>query len=245
MHHIAFLEDAITTIALVKVHNRLPNLAGPLTMLTLYHCAETRSMRSLWLLKEMHVSFELVEMPFDIRVTRAPQYLAVHPLGRVPCLRDGDFTLFESGAIAEYLCERFPGPGLGRLSGDAERYEWLQWIHYSETVAVHAATLVQQQVFFKPADRSVGLIKLEGARLKKCLAVLEAHLQTRDYLLTTGFSAADIAVGTSIHLALPFSHVALFPALAGYYARLSQRSAFQASLPQGWERPLKWLSDLP
>ena len=150
-------------------------------MLTLYHCSETRSMRTLWLLNELHVSFELEEMPFDIRVTRSPEYLAVHPLGRVPCLKDGDFTLFESGAIAEYLCERFPGPAMGRLMGDPERYEWLQWIHYSETMAVHAATLVQQLVFFKEADRSAGLIKLESARLKKCLAVVEAHLLDRGH----------------------------------------------------------------
>jgi glutathione S-transferase len=210
-------------------------------MLTLYHCSETRSMRTLWLLNELHVSFELEEMPFDVRVTRSPEYLAVHPLGRVPCLKDGDFTLFESGAIAEYLCERFPGPGMGRLMGDPERYEWLQWIHYSETMAVHAATLVQQLVFFKEADRSAGLIKLESARLKKCLAVVEAHLLDRDTLLATGFSAADIAVGTSIHLALRFSEMKTFPILERYYERLSQRAAFQASLPHGWERPLMWL----
>jgi glutathione S-transferase len=214
-------------------------------MLTLYHCSETRSMRTLWLLKELQVPFELEEMPFDVRVTRSPEYLAVHPLGRVPCLKDDDFTLFESGAIAEYLCERFPQTGLGRLMGDPERYEWLQWIHYSETMAVHSATLVQQHLFFKEADRSPGLIKLEAARLKKCLAVVEAHLLGRDTLLSTGFSAADIAVGTSIHLALRFADMTRLPAIRDYYNRLSQRPAFQASLPQGWVRPLMWLQDLP
>jgi glutathione S-transferase len=202
-------------------------------------------MRTLWLLNELQVPFELEEMPFDVRVTRSPGYLAVHPLGRVPCLKDGNFTLFESGAIAEYLCERFPGLGMGRLLGDPERYEWLQWLHYSETIAVHAATLVQQLVFFKETERSPGLIKLESARLKKCLAVLEAHLLDRDMLLATGFSAADIAVGTSIHLALRFTEMTIFPTLGRYYDRLTQRAAFQASLPHGWERPLMWLPDLP
>ena len=74
-------------------------------------------MRSLWLLNELYIPFELVDMPFDLKVMRSAEYLAVHPLGRVPCLVDGAFRLFESGAIAEYLCERYPQAGLGRLAG--------------------------------------------------------------------------------------------------------------------------------
>ena len=67
--------------------------------LTLYHCPETRSMRSLWLLNELEVPFDLIEMPFDHKFLRAKEYLAIHPLGRIPALVDGDLTLFESGAI--------------------------------------------------------------------------------------------------------------------------------------------------
>src|SRR6201993_1449589 len=142
--------------------------AGPFgvsSLLKLYHCPETRSMRSLWLLHELGVPFELVELPFELSATRSPEYLAIHPLGRVPCLVAGDFKLFESGAIAEYLCERFAQPGLGRLPSDPERYEWLQWIHYSETIAVHAAALVQQMHFIKPQERSPAVLRLEGKRL--------------------------------------------------------------------------------
>jgi glutathione S-transferase len=73
--------------------------------LTLYHCAETRSMRSLWLLEELGLPFELVTMPFDHTELRTPAYRKIHPLGRVPAITDGELTLFESGAIAEYLCE--------------------------------------------------------------------------------------------------------------------------------------------
>jgi glutathione S-transferase len=212
-------------------------------MLTLYHCPETRSMRSLWLIYELGIPFQLVEMPFDLRHTRSPQYLAIHPLGRVPCLTDGEFKLFESGAIAEYLCERFPARGLGRLSGDSERYDWLQWIYYSETIAVHAAAVVQQHLFIKAADRSAAVLKLEGLRLAKSLEVVEERLRDRDYLLQTGFSAADIAVGYSIHLSLRFIVIANFPTIDAYYKRLSEREAFRKSLPSGWQRPLTWLPE--
>jgi len=210
-------------------------------LLKLYHCAETRSMRSLWLLNELQIPFELIDMPFDLSVMRSADYLAVHPLGRVPCIVDGDFRLFESGAIAEYLCERYPAAGLGRLAEDAERYEWLQWIHYSETVAVHAATLVQQRFFIASADRSAVVVKLEGRRLEKTVEVLQASLGERHYLLRSGFSAADIGVGYSLHLADRLITLAKFPRVLQYLERLRARPAFQASIPAGSVRPIAWL----
>ena len=198
-------------------------------------------MRSLWLLNELQVPFELIDMPFDLSVMRSADYLAVHPLGRVPCLIEGDFRLFESGAIAEYLCERHTERGLGRLPGNAERYEWLQWIHYSETIAVHAASLVQQRFFIAAADRSAVIAKLEGRRLEKAVQVLEAHFIDRDYLLRSGFSAADIGVGYSLHLADRLIELAKFPHVARYLERLRARPAFRASLPTGSTHAISWL----
>jgi glutathione S-transferase len=200
-------------------------------------------MRSLWLLHELQIPFELVEMPFDLKVMRSAEYLSVHPLGRVPCLVDGDFRLFESGAIAEYLCERYPEAGLGRLAGDSERYEWLQWLHYGETIAVHAASLVQQRYFIAPAERSAVIAKLEGRRLEKAVQVLETELTDRDFLLRTGFSAADIGVGYSVHLASRLIALAQFAGVSRYLERLRARPAFKASLPEGSARPIAWLPE--
>jgi len=198
-------------------------------------------MRSLWLLNELQAPFELVDMPFDLSVLRSAGYLAAHPLGRVPCLVDGDFRLFESGAIAEYLCERYPDSGMGRLGRDPERYEWLQWIHYSETIAVHAAALVQQRFFIAAADRSALIAKLEGRRLEKAVQVLEPLLLDREYLLHSGFSAADIGVGYSLHLADRLIDLTKFPNLTRYLQRLRTRPAFRASLPKGATHPIAWL----
>jgi glutathione S-transferase len=200
-------------------------------------------MRSLWLLNELQIPFELIDMPFDLSVLRSPDYLAVHPLGRVPCLVDGDFRLFESGAIAEYLCERYSEGGLGRLEGDPERYAWLQWIHYCETMAVHAASLVQQRFFIAAADRSPMIAKLEGRRLEKSVQVLEAQLSDRDFLLPTGFSAADIGVGYSLHLADRLINLTKFPNVARYLERLRARPAFRASLPKDATRAISWLPE--
>lgn len=199
-------------------------------MITLYHCAQARSMRSLWLLNELGVDFELVTLPFDMEHLRAPEYLAVHPLGRVPCLVDGGRVVFESGAIAQYLCENYDDGTLGRAPDHGERAEWLQWIHYAETMAVHGATLTQQQVFIAEADRSPVVKKLETRRLEKTLEVIDGRLKDRDYLLESGFSAVDVNVGYSVHLATKFTALDPLANVSAYYRRLTERPAFKASL---------------
>lgn len=201
-------------------------------MITLHHCHESRSMRSLWLLHEMGLDFELKVHNFG-KELRDPSYLAVHPLGRVPCLVDDGQVLFETGAITQYLCETYPDSGLGRDAGHPERAEWLQWLHYAETVGVHGATLTQQHiVIFEDKDRSPLLMKLERRRLEKTLEVLDQVLADRDFLLKSGFSAIDTNLGYSVHIARYFTPLNAFPNLAAYYQRLSKRPAFQKSLPE-------------
>ena len=210
-------------------------------MPTLYHCPETRSMRSLWLLNELGIPFDVVEMPFDLKVLRAPEYLAIHPLGRVPALKDGDVTLFESGAISQYLCEHYDTKGLDRPIGHPERPHWLQWIHFAETMIVHAASLVQQWVFISEAERSPAVIKLESRRIGKALDVLESILSKRETLLPSGFSAADTNVGFSVYFVTAFVSLDAHPACEAYRQRNMARPAFQKSIPKGQKEPLDWL----
>jgi glutathione S-transferase len=199
--------------------------------LKLFHCNEARSMRSLWLIKELRLEVDVVLLSFG-RDLRSDYYLSRHPLGRVPCLEDGELTLFESGAIAEYLCETYDNGLLWRAPGHEERPEWLQWIHYAETIAVHAAGLTQQAIIINdPLLRSPIVQKLETRRLEKTIEVLENQLQDRDYLLASGFSAADVGVGYSLYIGRLFTDLNKFPNVAAYYTRLSNREAFKQSLP--------------
>lgn len=210
-------------------------------MLTLYHCNGSRSMRSLWLLHEMGIEFELKELPFSMEGLRTPEYLSVSPLGRVPCLVDGDVSVFESGAIAQYLGEHYdPESKLHRPAGHAERTEWLIWLHYAETMAVHGASLVQQKVFIAKEDRSPVVQKLESRRLEKALEVVDRQLADRDYLLKSGFSTVDTNVGYSVHLAKGFVSLDPFANVVKYYERLSARPAFKkaaASVPLDEQAP--------
>lgn len=206
-------------------------------MITLHHCPQTRSMRTLWLLHELEIPFQLRSYPFD-RSLRAPEFLSLSPAGRVPALEIDGERMFETGAITEYLCERFSPDGLGRGTGSMDRMSWLVWVHFAETLSQHTAALTQQHVaLYEDEMRSPIVMKLEAARLAKCYAAIEARLSTpienRDYLLTSGFSAADISVGQAVYMARHFAKIDSFPAVSAWYDRITERAAFRSALPGG------------
>ena len=208
-------------------------------MIRLHLCHETRSMRVLWLLNEMGVPFELVVHPFDVTL-KQNDFLTLSPAGRVPVLEIDGQAVFESGAILEFLCEQFPEAGLGRAVGDAERAEWLTWVHYAETISQHCAILNQQHNFIMPPEaRSHVVMKVEALRAAKCLAAIERHLEDgRDYLLKGGFSAADIAVGQAVYLAKHFVKLEEFAKLVRWFDRLTARKAYQNALPGPGDTPM-------
>lgn len=183
-------------------------------------------------MNELGVDFELVVHPFD-KSLRAPEYLSRSPAGRVPALEIDGVALFESGAIMELLCERFPGTGPGRAPGDPERAEWLVWLHFAETLSQHVAALTQQHVvLYEDHMRSPVVMKLEAARAGKCFDAIDARLADgREYLLRGGFSAADIGVGQAVYMAAHFVRTEGWPHLQRWYARLAARTGFRASLP--------------
>lgn len=199
--------------------------------ITLHHCPQSRSMRILWLLHELGVEFELIEHGFGKNL-RSAEFLALSPAGRIPALELDGKALFESGAITQVLCARFPEAGLGRVADDADWADWLIWLHFSETLSQHCAALTQQHIaLYDDSMRSPTVMKLEAARLGKCYEVLENALSGRDYLLDSGFSAADISLGQAVYMGRHFTHTAPYPALSRWYARITARPGFEKSLP--------------
>lgn len=200
-------------------------------MIRLHHCHQTRSMRSLWLLHELGVRFDVTVHPFD-KSLRALDYLALNPAGRVPALEIDGRVIWESGAITEYLCERFPEKRLGRMAGDPERADWLIWVHFAETISQHTAALTQQHIaLYDDAMRSTTVMRIEAKRLEKCYGALDRRLTGRAHLLDSGFSAADIGVAQALYMARHFARVEPFAALDEWYARVTDRPAFRKALP--------------
>ncbi len=202
-------------------------------MIRLHHVAQSRSFRTLWLLHEMGLDVEVVRRSFFDKSLRAPDYLALSPAGRVPALEIDGRVLFESGAIAEYLCETRPEAGLGRAPGDPERADFLQWLHFAETMGQSLAILTQQHVVLREdAMRSPTVMRLEARRLEKTLEVVDRAVTDRDWLLPGGFSAADVQLGYGVLIARRFVPADLLPGVAAYRDRFAARPAFRRAMDQ-------------
>lgn len=206
-------------------------------MIRLHHVPFSRSFRILWLLTEMEVDFEVAEYSITDGSLRKPDYLAKSPAGRVPALEIDGITLFESGAITEYLCETRPDHGFGRAPGHPERAAWLEWLHYAETMAHLIANLNLQWVFLRdPAMRSPTLLKMEARRLALTLAPLEAALAGQDYLLPRGFSGADTMLGYNLLAAPHFVRLDPYPAIRAYIDRIALRPGYVAARARDGEQ---------
>lgn len=206
-------------------------------MIRLHHVPFSRSFRILWLMTEMGLDFDIAEHSITDGSLRRPDYLAKSPAGRVPALEIDGITLFESGAITEYLCETRPEHGFGRAPGDRERASYLEWLHYAETMAHLIANLNLQWVFLRdPSMRSKTLLKLDARRLALTLAPLEAGLADRAYLLASGFSGADTMLGYNL-LAVPhFVRLDPFPNIRAYRDRCAARPGFAAARARDGEQ---------
>lgn len=200
-------------------------------MIRLHHCAQTRSFRTLWLLHEMGLDFEVRHHSFLDGSLRSPDYLALSPAGRVPALEIDGRVLVESGAITEYLVETRPDRGLGRVPGDPDRADWLEWLHFAETIGQHLAILTQQHIVLREDwMRSPTVMRLEARRLEKVLEVVERTVERQDWLLASGFSAVDTNVGYGVMIARRFVRAGRLPAVEAYHRRLGARAAFGRAL---------------
>ena len=199
----------------------------------LHHAHEARSFRVLWLLEEMGLDYDLVVHNFFDKSLRRPEYLEINPAARVPALELDGRIICESGASIEYLCEIFPEKGLGRPAGDPERMEYLDMLHYAESIGQHGANLTQAHiVLYKPEMRSPTQMNLEARRLHKGLERMERLLgDGREYLMASGFSGADCAVGFGVDLARKFISFDALPLCAAYAERIVARPAYQRALP--------------
>jgi len=199
-------------------------------MIRLHHVPFSRSFRVLWLLQEMGLECEVVEYQIRDGSLRTKEFVSISPAGRVPGLEVDGLRMFESGAILEYLCETRPEHGLGRAVGHIERPRYLELMGFAETMAALVEQLNLNHVFLRdPAMASPIVIKLNTARLTGTLNAMEEMLGDQDYLLPSGFSAADAMMGFNLFAAPYYVKLDPFPKLQSYVARLESRPAYQAA----------------
>ena len=200
-------------------------------MLTLHFAPNSRAGRILWLLEELALPYELNRMDFHPKDLKSDAHRARHPLGRVPVLDDGDISIFESGAIVEYILERHKNGGLKPEVASPLFPEYLQWFHYCEGMVMPPINTIVVQTILLPPDRLDEKVLGQAQRLlTKALEPVNDSLAGRDYLIGD-FSGADIMLGHACFMSQRSGCVTdEMTHLLAYIARLAARPAFDKAI---------------
>ena len=188
--------------------------------LVLYHHPYSRAAGVLWMLEELGVQYDLRFVDLLAGAHKAPELLALNPMGKLPILTDGDQVVTEVAAIGLYLADRY---ALGRLApkpDDPQRGTYLRWSFFAPSVIEPGATAKMNGWEAKPSQVGWGTYE-------SMLQTLEFAIGDRQYLLGDTFSMADVVVGGTLRYMLLFKMLEPRPALTGYVERLSARPALQ------------------
>ena len=216
-------------------------------MIVVHHLNNSRSQRVLWLLEELGVPYELKKYERDAKTMLAPPELQkVHPLGKSPVITDGDVTVAESGAIIEYLLERYGNGRLAPAMGTPEHLRWRYWMHFAEGTAMSPLLmkLVFERIkvspmpfFVKPiargiADRVLGL--MVDPNLKRQLDYMEAELGKSEWFAGNEFSAADVQMSFPVEASAQRAGLdAGRPKLMAFLKRIHARPGYKKALERG------------
>jgi glutathione S-transferase len=216
-------------------------------MITVHHLNNSRSQRVLWLLEELGVEYEVKRYERDpVTMLAPPSLRAVHPLGKSPVITDGPLTLAESGAIVEYLAERY---GDGRMlppPGTPERLRCIYWLHYAEGSAMPPLlmALIFRRVrespapfFVRPVARGIAdkvMTAFIGPQIKLHLDYMEGELGKSTWFAGNECTVADI------HMSFPLEAAASRggldtsrPRLMDFLRRIHERPAYRRALAKG------------
>ena len=202
-----------------------------MSKLILHHAPNSRAGRILWLLEELGLPYELNQMAFHPKDLKSDAHRARHPLGRVPVLEDGDVTLYESGAIVEYVLERHAGGALKPAVDDPEYPRYLQWFHYCEGMVMPPVnTIVVQTILLPPERQNAEALAQAQKLLARAVAPVDEALAGRDYLAGE-FSGADIMLGHALYMSRRLGCVGDdLTHIQAYLDRLESRPAFQKGI---------------
>ena len=216
-------------------------------MIIVHHLNNSRSQRILWLLEELGLEYEIKRYERDPKTKLAPDALrAIHPLGKSPVITDGPLTVAESGAIIEYLVERYGKGKLVPAPGTPERLRWTYWLHYAEGSAMFPLLLklVFSQVekapmpfFVRPVAKGIAQnVKSSYVQpqIELHLNYLEAELGKSAWFAGNEFSAADIQLSFVLEAAAARGGLeGDRPKLSAFLDKIHARPAYLRALERG------------
>jgi glutathione S-transferase len=182
------------------------------------------------------MDWQPVFVDFFNGATRTPEFRQLNEMGEVPVLVDGEEVLSQSGVILDYISSK-----TGKLGGRsaAERREVLRWMFWDNHKLSGQAGTCRFQMNFLPAEkRPEGVIPFLQGRLKAAYTVLNAHLATRDWIVGTAVTVADLSCAGYLYYPEPFGFTrADWPHIDAWLGRI-------AGLP-GWKHPYELMPGTP
>ena len=173
-----------------------------------------------WMLEEVGQPYRTELLEYGTTM-KAPAYLAINPMGKVPALRHGDTVVTEAAAICTYLADAFPQAGLAPAPGSRERGTYYRWLFFGAG-PVESAVTNKAMGFQVPPERTgtVGYGSLDAV-----LNALEGALSRGDYLVGDRFTAADLYVGAQLGWGMQFGTIEKRPVFERYAGRINNRPA--------------------
>jgi glutathione S-transferase len=216
-------------------------------MITVHHLNNSRSQRVLWLLEELGVPHEIKHYQRDAQTMLAPpELLAVHPLGKSPVITDGDVTVAETGAIVEYILDRYGNGRMKPQPGTPEALRHTYWLHFAEGSAMPPLllTLIFDRVanapmpfFVKPIARGISnkvMDMMVRPNLKRQLDFMEAELGRSAWFAGDALTGADVMMSFPLEAAAQRAGLnASRPRLMAFLQAIHARPAYQAALKRG------------
>ena len=215
-------------------------------MLTVHHLNNSRSQRVLWLLEELEVPYEIVKYERDPKTMLAPPSLqAIHPLGKSPVITDGDVTVAESGAIIEYIVEKY---GKGRFvpaAGTQAYQDYRYFMHYAEGSLMPFLLLklifgkmksAPMPFFVKPIARKIADTvskQFVDPNLTRHLTFLADHLGKHAWFAGDEITAADIQMSFPLEGAVARAGSSVSSRLTDFVKKFQARPAYKRALEKG------------
>ncbi|MHB1668521.1 MAG: glutathione S-transferase family protein [Thiomonas sp.] len=188
--------------------------------LTFYTNPMSRGRIVRWMLEELGVPYDTVLLDYGTTM-KAPEYLAINPMGKVPAIRHGGTVVTEVAAICAYLADAFPQAGLAPAPASRQRGPYYRWLFFAAG-PVEAAASNKALGFVVPPGRE----RMMGyGSYADVMGVLESAVSQGDYLLGEQFSTADLVLGSHLGFGMQFGTIDKRPAFERYWARLSTRAA--------------------
>ena len=216
-------------------------------MIVVHHLNNSRSQRVLWLLEELGLTYDIKRYERDKKTMLAPPELKrIHPLGKSPVVTDASFTLAESGAIIEYLVERYADGCLAPARELPAYLRYRYWLHYAEGSLMPPLLLklvfdkietTPMPFFVKPVAKAIsGKAKSSFImpQVNTHLDYLEDELGKSTWFAGDEFTAADVQMSFPIEAAAARGGLnASRPKLMNYLKQIHARPAYQRALERG------------